>query len=391
LDIAKDSLQAPADGGTSNRLVLKETSLVRIALAVFILLHGLIHLLGPAKAFGWADVSQLRAPIAPSAGLFWLAAAVLLIAAAMGLVLRAPWWWYPALPGVLLSQGLIVAAWGDAKFGTLANVIIAIPLLVAALDARPSSFRSRFEHDRTALLAGATLAAPLVTEADLAQLPPLLQAYLRRTGAVGRARVRNLRVTFKAHMRGSATAPWMQATATQYEFFDPPARLFHMNASRAGMPLDVFHRYVDGAATFQVRIAGLIPLVDKRGAEITNDETVTLMNDVLVMAPAAVLDLPFTFETIGERSLRATFRNAGFMVSAVLTFNDAGDLVGFASPDRAHGREGGAATWSTPISGYRHVDGIRVGSLGDANWVEPSGEWTYGRFEITSIADNVTR
>jgi hypothetical protein len=376
---------------TQARPGLEDTSPMRVALAVFIVLHGLIHLLGPATAFGWADVGQLRAPIPPAAGLLWLAAAALLIAAATGLVLRAPWWWYPALPGVLLSQGLIVTAWGDAKFGTLANAIIAIPLLVAALDARPSSFRSRFEHDRNALLAGATLEPPLVTEADLAPLPPLMQAYLERMGVVGRARVRTLRVTFKAQMRSSATSPWMRATATQYECVDPPARLFYMNASRMGLPFDIFHRYVDGAATFQVRIAGLLSMVDKRGTGITHDETVTLMNDVLVMAPAAVLGLPFTFETLGERSLRATFRNAGFTVSAVLTFDDAGDLVGFVSTDRAHAREGGAATWSTPISGYREVDGIRIGTLGDANWIEPSGEWTYGRFEITSIAYNVTQ
>jgi len=362
---------------------------MRIALAVVILLHGLIHLLGPAKAFGWADVSQLQAPISPAAGLLWLGAAALLIAAATGLVLRASWWWYPALPGVLLSQVMIVTAWGDAKFGTLANVIIAIPLLVTALDARPSSFRSRFEHDCNALLAGATFEAPLVTQADLAPLPPLMEAYLRRMGVIDRARVRNLRVTFRAQMRSGATAPWMQSTATQYEFFERPARLFFMKASRAGLPFDVYHRYVDGAATFQVRIAGLIPMVDKRGREMTNDETVTLMNDVVVMAPAAVLDLPFTFETIDERSLRATFRNAGFTVSAVLTFDEAGDLVGFTSDDRAHDREGGAATWFTPIHGYHEVDGIRVFALADANWIEPSGEWTYGRFEITSIAYNV--
>jgi hypothetical protein len=229
-----------------------------------------------------------------------------------------------------------------------------------------------------------------VTEADLAPLPPLMQTYLRRAGAVGRPRVRSLRVTFNAQMRSSATSPWMQATATQYELFDAPARLFYMNASRAGLPFDIFHRYVDGAATFEVRIAGLIPMVDKHGGGITNDETVTLMNDVLVMAPAAVLDLPFTFETTGERSLRATFRNAGYTVSAVLTFDGAGDLVGFVSADRAHDREGGAALWSTPISGYRPVDGIRIGARGDANWIDPSGEWTYGRFEITSIAYNVT-
>ena len=362
---------------------------MRIALVVLIALHGLIHLLGAAKAFGWADVSQLRAPISPEGGVLWLLAVVLLITGAIGLVLGASWWWYPALPGVLLSLGLIVTAWTDAKFGILANVVIAIPLLVSALDARSSSFRSRFARDRNVLLARPPLPAPPVTEADLAPLPPLMQAYLRQVGAVGRPRVHNLRVTFNAQMRSSATSPWMQATATQYEFFKPPARLFHMNASRAGLPFDIFHRYVDGAATFQVRIVGLISMVDKHGVGLTNDETVTLMNDVLVMAPAAVLDLPFTFETTGERSLRATFRNAEYTVSAVLTFDGAGDLVGFASADRAHDREGGPATWSTPISRYRKVDGIRTGAHGDTNWIEPSGEWTYGRFDITSIAYNV--
>lgn len=364
---------------------------MRIALAVLIALHGLIHLLGPARAFGWGDVSQLLPPITPAAGVLWLLAAALLVGAAIGIVLGRSRWWHLALPGVFLSQGLIVAAWSEARFGTLVNVIIGIPLLLTALDARASSFRSRFGRDRDALLAGATQPAPPVTEADLAPLPPLMQAYLRRAGAVGRPRVRNLRVTFNARMRSGATSPWMRATATQYEFFAPPARLFHMNASRGGLPFDVLHRYVDGAATFQVRIAGLIPMVDKRGDGITNDETVTLMNDVLVLAPAAVLDLPFTFEAAGERSLRATFRNAGYTVSAVLTFDGAGDLVGFVSADRAHGREGGAATWSTPISGYREIDGIRIGALGDTNWIEPSGEWTYGRFEITSVAYNVTR
>ena len=364
---------------------------MRIAFAALVVLHGLIHILGPAKAFGWAQISQLRAPVSPTAGLLWLAAAALLIAAGAGLLLRLRWWWYPALPGVLLSQALIGMTWRDARFGTLANVIIAIPLLVTALDSRASSFRSRFERDCDAQLARAapTHAAPIVTDADLVALPPLMQTYLRRMGAVGRPRVRNLRVTFKAQMRGSATASWMQATATQYELFDAPARLFHMKASRAGVPMDILHRYVDGAATFQVRIAGLIPVVNMAGAAITNDETVTLMNDVVVMAPAAVLDLPFTFEARGARSLRATFRNAGFTVSAVLTFDDAGDLVGFTSEDRAHTRE--PATWSTPISGYRQVDGIRIGARGDANWIERAGEWTYGRFEITSIAYNVTR
>jgi hypothetical protein len=318
---------------------------------------------------------------------------MLLVGAAISFALGAPWWWWFGLPGVVLSQVLVAQAWSDAKFGTIANLVIAIPVALLLIDARPSSFRSRFARDRDALLARPVRPAPRVTEADLASLPPLMQTFLRRVGAVGRPRVRSMRVRFDAQMRSSATSPWMQATATQYEFFDPPARLFYMNASRGGVPLDIFHRYVDGAATFQVRVASLFPMVDKRGPVLTRAETVTLMNDVLVMAPAAALDLPFTWKTVGERSVQSTFTNAGNTVSATLTFDAAGDLVGFRSNDRTQEDAKGSRNvpWSTPISGYREVDGIRVGALGDANWVEPSGEWTYGKFEIRSIAYNVDK
>ena len=275
--------------------------------------------------------------------------------------------------------------------GWLAAIVVVVVVAAGVASRIRTAFRARFAHDRDRLLARAAPPAPLVTDDDLAALPPLMQTYLRRVGAVGRAHVRNVRVTFTAQMRSSATSPWMQATAAQYEFYAPPARLFSMSARRAGIPFDVYHRYVDRAATFQVRIAGVIPMVNKSGPGITHDETVTLMNDVFVLAPAAVLDLPFTFETIGERSVRATFSNEGFTVSADLSFNADGDLIGFVSADRASDREGGAALWSTPISGYRVVDGVRVGTLGDANWIDAGGEWTYGRFEITSIAYNVER
>ncbi|MEP6622853.1 MAG: DUF6544 family protein, partial [Acidimicrobiia bacterium] len=228
-----------------------------------------------------------------------------------------------------------------------------------------------------------------MTDADLVHLPPLVQTYLRRSGVVGRPHVYNLRVTFDAQMRSSAASPWMPAAATQYEFFDPPARLFHMTATRAGIPMDVLHEYVDGAATFQVRVSGVVPVVNESGAAITHDETVTLMNDVLVLAPAAVLDLPFDFETIDDRSVRATFQNAGFAVAATLAFDADGDLVGFTSADRAHDRKAGAAVWSTPLSHYAEVDGIRVGTHGDANWIDETGEWTYGRFVIRSLAYNL--
>jgi hypothetical protein len=366
---------------------------MRVAFALLIAIHALLHLLGATKAFGWASVPQLRSPIAPVAGLLWLVAASLLLTTAIAVALDVDRWWWAGLPAVVLSQVMISQSWGDAKFGTLMNVVIALPLLLLAVDARQASFRSRFTRDRGMLLARPVRPSPVVTVQDLADLPPLMRVYVQRAGAVGRPRVRNMRVQFDARMRSSATAAWMQATATQYEFFDPPARLFYMNATRAGVPLDIFHRYVDSAATFQVRIASLFPMMDRSGPVLTRAETVTLMNDIVVMAPAAVLDLPFTWQTDGERSVRATFTNAGNTVSARLSFDAAGDLVGFLSNDRTQEDANGSENvpWSTPISGYRDVDGVRIGSIGEANWVPASGEWTYGRFTIRSIAYNVDK
>jgi hypothetical protein len=132
-------------------------------------------------------------------------------------------------------------------------------------------------------------------------------------------------------------------------------------------------------------------MIDKSGPILTRAETVTLMNDIVVMAPAAVLDLPFMWPTDGEHSVLATFTNAGNTVSARLTFDTAGDLVGFLSNDRTQEDAGisRSVPWSTPITQYRDVDGIRIGSHGDANWVEPAGEWTYGSFDIRAITYNV--
>jgi hypothetical protein len=365
---------------------------MRFTFAMLVGVHGLIHLLGPTKAFGWASVPQLQAPISPAGGVLCLAAAVLLVGSAAGLAIGARWWWWLALPGVLLSQGLIIQAWPDAKVGTATNVLIAVPLLLLALDARPGSFRSRFENDRAALLRRPSPPAIPVSEAEVATLPPLYGQYLRRVGAVGRPHVHNLRVEFVAQMRSSPTAAWMPATARQYESFDPPARLFYMNATRLGVPMDVWHRYVDGAATFQVRVASLFSMVDQQGSVLTRAETVTIMNDIVVLAPAAVLTLPFTWETTGAHTLRATFTNAGHRVAATLTFDPAGDLTGFVSDDRWQASPPSVRNvpWSTPISGYREVDGIRVGTHGEANWIATTGEWSYGRFDIRALAYNVT-
>lgn len=366
---------------------------MRLVLSLLLGLHGAIHLLGFVKGLGLAAVPQLQLAISTRAGVAWLAAALLLMGSSVLVFVAPRVWWLVALPGVLLSQLLILGAWQDAKFGTLANVVLLVPLVIVIADLRPSSLRSRFTRDTALLLAAEkSMHSPvMVTEADLAPYPQQLQRYLRRAGVVGKPRVQNVRLTFTAQMRNDSKSPWMESTATQYEFYDPPARLFFMQASRSGVPFDVFHRYVGTEATFQVRIAGLIPMVNESGPLMTRSETVTLFNDMCLLAPGSLIGAPVTWTVVDDATLRARYSNAGHTIEAVLTFDASGDIQNFGSQDRGKEVNGEqlVTPWDTPVSAYATFDGVRIVSQAEARYEENGEQSAYGRFTITGAEFNV--
>lgn len=109
------------------------------ALGLVSLFHGLIHLIGFTKAFGLAAVEQLQQPISRPLGALWLLAALLLVAAAGLLFASSRQWLLPAALGVIVSQAVILTAWSDAKFGTIANLLLLAGLLLAALARDPTA------------------------------------------------------------------------------------------------------------------------------------------------------------------------------------------------------------------------------------------------------------
>ena len=263
-------------------------------------------------------------------------------------------------------------------------------VVVAVLVWQSQRLPAAFRRDVRAELRPSNQSAT-VTEADLARLPRSVATYLRRAGVVNHPRVQNFHAKFTAEMRSGPDEPWMQATADQYEFFNPTARLFFMRASRSGVPFKVFHRYVGSAATMDVRVGGLVPVASLSGAEMTKSETVTLFNDMCVLAPATLIDAPIAWIVRDEHIVHGTFTNAGFTVSADLIFDDDGDLVDFRSDDRSmsEGKTMRRLPWSTPLSDYRSFGDVRLAAVGEARWTDGARTWTYGRFVLKSLQYNV--
>jgi len=99
---------------------------MRIVLIGLIIIHSLIHLLGFAKAFKIAKVPELHQPISKVKGSLWLLASIAFGLAALLFGLEKDWWWMFSISGLVISQFLVVNDWHDARFGTIANVIILV-------------------------------------------------------------------------------------------------------------------------------------------------------------------------------------------------------------------------------------------------------------------------
>ncbi len=361
---------------------------MKIFFFLLIVLHGLIHLLGVAKASGIVEVKELTHPISKPAGVAWLVAALLLLTSALLFILGEGLWWIVGIPAVILSQTLIFQFWSDAKFGTIANVLILFPLTIAIANFLPGSYSRVFQEESNLGIARLLAPGP-VTETDLAGLPFPVRKYLRYAGVVNKPRVQN----FHAHLTGQMRREqgWMDISAEQYNFYDERTRAFFIQGSVFGVPLDGLHLYKDTSAIMHIRLASLFRIVNAEGDTMTKSETVTMFNDMCLLAPATLIDTSIRWEPIDSLTAKATFTNAGRTISALLYFNREGALVDFRSDNRFMSEDGLTYTsypWSTPVRNYRNFAGRNVATEADVIWHMPDGDYTYGKFKLTDIQYN---
>lgn len=127
-----------------------------------------------------------------------------------------------------------------------------------------ASFKTIYQREATKGIARLKSAPPLM-EKDLACLPDPVQQYLRYTGAVGQPQVQNVHAVISGQMKLQENRPWLTIHAQQYNFYDQPSRFFYISSRLFGVPIAGLHVYSGSAATFQIKLASLIPVVNAYG------------------------------------------------------------------------------------------------------------------------------
>jgi hypothetical protein len=362
--------------------------MLRIFFAIVVLLHGLIHLMGFIKAFRLAGIRALSLDISRPAGVLWLTAAVLFTVTAVLLLMNREWWWMAAAAAIVLSQALIALYWHDAKFGTIANILV---LCGAVLGYGAWSFNA---GSRAALALFAAPAAPersILTRESIAGLPPVVRKWLERSNAVGREIARSVSLKQRGMMRTAPDGKRMPVTADQRIITGRPAFLWLAEVRAApGIYLAARDTYREGKGRMYIRALSLVPVADARGKEIDQGGLVRYLAEI-VWAPSAAVHDYLRWEEAGPNAAKATMTWGGVTASGVFTFNTEGDMSGFRAR-RYYDRKGGSnlEEWVISIEpdGCREFEGVRIPSRFSVTWRLKEGDFTWYRMEITDIRYN---
>ncbi len=357
--------------------------MIKIGVLLLLLVHGLIHVMGFAKAFGLVELQQLTQTVLRPWGVVWGGCALLFIGAAALRLVNAQWWWMLAAPALVISQVVIVAFWNDAKIGTIANVLLLVPVLIGF-------GRWQFSRQVDANLAQLAEHVPrrtrqIVRAEDIDDLPPVVAAWLTRAGVIGRPRVRAIHVSQHGKMQQSPGSKWMSFRAEQWFAVPEPAFLWVVEVdARFGLSMAGRDYYVDGKGSMRIELVSLIPVVDASGPKLDQGTLVRFLAETMWF-PSAALEPYIRWEPLDARSARATMRYCDVEATGVFRFDDAGDVIGFEAPRY---RDAVLEDWilDNDTAAFKQLDGVRIPTRSTITWRNKAGEsWTWLRLEVDEV------
>lgn len=231
----------------------------------------------------------------------------------------------------------------------------------------------------------------LLTEDDIRTLPESVQKYFRYTGVIGKPKVVNFKIAFYGQFKMSPQQDWLKIKAEQYDFVKEFSRIFYMEASMFGLPVNGRDLYEAGKGNMLIKVAGIFPVADIQGLEMQKSGLATLFNDMCLMAPATLIDPRIRWETIDTKTVKGTLTDNGISVTAVLYFDEQGKLLNFTTNDRYYAPVGSTpkqVRWSTPINSYAPINGLNLTGSADAVWQLPEGDFTYAKFIVNELTYN---
>jgi len=364
---------------------------MRIVLTILIAIHGVIHLFGFLKAFGISEFNAISHPITKPFGIVWLLTFALFAITAVLLIAQSNYWWIIGIVGVILSQFLIINYWSDAKFGTIANVII---LLATIIGYSSFNFKEKIKGERITQFENSQLKNQnIVTEKSLLDLPAIVQKWLSNSGIIGKKLISNVYLTQELQLKlKPEQTTWNNGMAEQYFTIQPPAFNWNINTEMNSI-LSVAGRdkFEEGKGEMTIKLLSLIPVVNAKNDEKVNQATLQRYLAEIVWFPSASLNEYIEWETIDDNSARATMEYKGTKGSGEFHFDKDGNFEKFVAMRYQDSNDAEPTEWTVKATKTEERNGIKIPVECEASWGLESGKWTWLKLRIKEIEYNLEK
>ena len=354
---------------------------MKILFATLLILHSIIHLLGFIKAFRPQYISQLSRNISRPEGGVWALAFILLLAGGILYLQNNELWPAVTIGGVILSQVLITLNWEDARFGTFANLII----LGVAITAQ-GSFRFTQQNSKE-ISSVMSVQKRLAENKDPDSLPPIVQKWLKASGALQRTIIPIVKLQQQGEMRTGTQGKWMPFTAVQY--FNTLCPSFLWTTRVTAFPLvylDGRDKLQNGKGAMNIKLLSLINLVDEKENEKINSGSKIRFLGEMCWFPFAALEPYVDWISVTNTKVKAILHQGELPVEGIFEFSPEGRLLSFQA-QRYFGGEKDAKiqTWRIDILDHDTFDGFTVPSKCKVTWKLPEGDFHWLTLKVTDI------
>ncbi|MDT8393295.1 MAG: hypothetical protein RQ761_05600 [Bacteroidales bacterium] len=353
-----------------------------------IFIHGLIHIPGFVKGFGFREVKELTLPISTPMGILWLVAAGLIMIYGVVYFANYRYSWLIGFFVVAVSQILIILFWKDARFGTFPNIAI---LAVSLISYGHYNFQNLVQAETTDLLSQIKIPENrIVTENDINGLPEPVKNWLHHSGSVGKPYISAGKVMQKAEMKMKpGQEKWFNATAIQYSTIDNPAFIWTVDVKMNSLiNFQGRDKFVNGKGEMLIKLYSLVNVVNEQGEKL-NEGTLQRYLGEMVWFPSLALSPYITWQEINDNTATATMNYNGTKGSGTFYFNSDGDFIKFTAL-RYMGNESDAERheWVLSVDEHKIFEGIKVPSKMTATWKLENEDWTWLKLEIQDIKYN---
>lgn len=360
---------------------------MRYAFTILVITHGLIHLLGYVKAFFETDVTKQLVGVSKPIGSIWLVTFIMFMVVAIQFMTHKKWF-YLVLIAVLVSQILIILAWNDAKFGTIANIVI---LFVSISAFSTYRFHKMVRSESIQIFQNMEAEKfSIISENDIEHLPKIVQKWLINACAIGNPKVQTVRLKQLGTMRTKPNSKWMLFEATQYFNVENPS--FVWQTKVAAMPLINMvgrDKLVEGKGEMLIKVAGLIPLVNESDNPKIDSGAMLRYLAEICWFPSAALNHHLSWETMNSNSAKATFTYKDQSVSGIFLYNNKGDFIAFEAERYYGGNENTQLEkWQITVEDYKVFQNIKIPSQCKVTWKLKDGDFNWLNLEVVDIDYN---